>query len=188
MKAMLMSGAAALLLLAVPAAAQTDTKTIDPIELTKQAKRPPLQVSDEQRDAIQAALVAEHTQQKTPKDFQPQVGAELPNTMKVDVMPLDLVRQQPSLKQYGYAKTASDILVLDPMKKTIVAVIPRKFPADTKANAKSPGDWADGKGRELTGQPPKSGSADSFPEPAGDSGDVANGNEKNALQNQQGKQ
>jgi hypothetical protein len=187
MKAMLMGGAAAVLLLALPDAAQKNTKTIDPIELTKQVERPPLAVSDEQKTAIRDGLVAEHTQQKTPKDFQPQVGAALPKTMKVDVMPPDLVRKQPSLKQYGYAKTASDILVLDPMKKTIIAVVPRKFPADAKASAKSPADWADSKGREMTGQPPKGANADQFPEPAGDSGDVTNGNEKNALETMPGK-
>jgi hypothetical protein len=185
---MLLCGAAALAVLAAPAAAQNDTsKTIDPVELSKQVKGPPAQLSDEQKNAIQNGLVTEHTQQKTPPNFQPQVGAELPHTMKVDVMPLDLVRAQPSLKEYGYAKTASDILVLDPLKKTIIAVIPRKAPSDAKANAKSPADWADTKGRELTGQAPKAaGSADHFPEPAGDSGDVANGNEKNAHQEMPG--
>jgi hypothetical protein len=106
--------------------------------------------------------------------------------MKVDAMPQDLIRAQPSLKQYGYAKTAKDILVLDPLHKKIIAVLPRKFPNDAKADAKSPADWADTKGRELTGQAPKAGNNDHFPEPAGDSGDVANGNEKNAHQEMPG--
>lgn len=188
MKAKILSGAAALALLAVPAAAQnSESRTIQPNQLTVEAKKPPLQLSDEQKNAIQNALVAEHTEQKTPKDFQPQVGAELPHTMKVDVMPEALGREQPVLKQYGYAKTAKDILVLDPMKKTIIAVLPRKFPATTDANSKSPADWADTKGRELTGQAPKGANADHFPEPAGDAGDVANGNEKNAHQDMGGK-
>jgi hypothetical protein len=184
---MLLCGAAALALLAAPAAAQNDTaKTIQPIELSKEVKSPPAELSDKQRDAIQNGLMAEHTQQKTPPNFQPQVGQVLPTTMKVDVMPLDLVRAEPSLKEYGYAKTASDILVLDPLKKTIIAVLPRKSPTDAKADSKTPGDWADTKGRELTGQAPNNGNADHFPEPAGDAGDVANGNEKNAHQDMHG--
>jgi len=183
----ILCGAAALALLAVPAAAQnSDSKTIDPIELHKQVKGPPAQLSDQQKDAIQNALVAEHSQQKTPANFQPQVGQELPQSMKVDAMPQDLIRAQPSLKEYGYAKTASDILVLDPLKKTIIAVIPRKFPSDAKADSKSPADWADTKGRELTGQAPKAGNADHFPEPAGDSGDVKNGNDKSAQEKEDG--
>ncbi len=189
MKAIILSGAAALVLLAVPAAAQNnDSKTIDAIELSKQAKKPPLQLSDDQRSAIQNALVTEHTQQKTPKDFQPQVGMSLPMSMKVDVMPQTLAREQPVLKEYGYAKTAKDILLLDPINRKVIAVLPRKFPADPKANAKSGAEWADTKGRELTGQAPVGADADHFPEPAGDAGDVTNGNEKNARQDMNGKQ
>jgi hypothetical protein len=181
MRAKFLIGAAALVCLAVPAAAQnSESKTIQPNELTVEAKRPPLQLSEDQSKAVQNALVAEHTEQKTPKDFQPQVGQPLPLSMKVDVMPQPLVREQPELKQYGYAKTAKDILVLDPLHKTIIAVLPRKFPATTDADSKSPADWADTKGREMTGQAPKADSEDHFPEPAGDSGDVSNGNEKNA--------
>ncbi len=187
MTRMLLCGAAVVALLAVPAAAQNnDSKTIDPIELSKEVKGPPAQLSDQQKDAIQNALVAEHTQQKTPANFKPQIGQPLPQTMKVDAMPQDLIRAQPSLKEYGYAKTASDILVLDPMKKTIVAVLPRKFPTDAKADSKSPADWADTRGRELTGQAPKAGNNDHFPEPAGDSGDLKNGNDKSTQETEHG--
>ena len=187
MKSTLMSGAAVLLLLAVPAAAQNDnSKTLDPNKLTVEMKKPKLDLNDQQKTAIQNALVEAHTQQKTSKDFKPQVGMELPTTMKVDVMPEDLIRAQPPLKEYGYAKTATDILVLDPMNKKIIAVLPRKFPVDAKANAKSGTDWADTKGKQMTGQAPQGANKDHFPEPAGDAGDTSNGNEKNAMQKEQG--
>ena len=180
----LLCGAAALVMLSLPAAAQDNVrsdKTIQPNELTRQAKRPQLTLDDRQSAAIREALVAEHTQQKTPKDFRPQVGATLPKTMKVDVMPQALTRREPSLKQYGYAKTAADILVLDPMHRTIIAVVPRKFPADANAKPETGTDWAKTKGRELTGQAPETAKAGAqSPEPAGDSGDVKNGNEGNA--------
>ena len=180
----LLCGAAALVLLSLPAAAQDNVrsdKTVQPNELTQQAKRPQLTLDGKQSAAIREGLVAEHTQQKTPKDFQPQVGAALPKTMKVDVMPQALTRREPSLKPYGYAKTATDILVLDPMDRAIIAVVPRKFPADANAKKESPVDWAKTKGRELTGQAPEpAGAGPQSPEPAGDSGDVKNGNEGNA--------
>ena len=67
------------------------------------------------------------------------------------------------------------------------AMLNPQFPATTDANAKSPADWAGTKGRELTGQAPQATGSDRFPEPAGDAGDVANGNEKNAHQDMQGK-
>jgi len=175
----LLCGAAALALLTLPAAAQDNVRsdqTIQPNELAQQqAKRPQLKLDDTQSAAIRDAIVAEHTQQKTPDGFKPEVGAALQN----------LVRSQPALKQYGYAKTATDILVLDPMKKTIIAVVPRKFPADAKAKPETGTDWAKTKGRELTGQAPEAPTApnaDAPLQPAGDSGDVPNGNEGSGKQ------
>jgi hypothetical protein len=187
MRTLILSCAAALALLSTPALSPAfaqdnvrSDKTVQPHELAT-AKRAPLQVSDQQKNAIRDGLVAEHTQQKTPDGFQPKVGDALPKIMKVDVMPQDLIRREPSLKEYGYAKTASDILVLDPMTKKIIAVVPRKFPADAKAKAESPVDWAKTKGRELTGQQPEQGDQNAQPlQPAGDAGDVSNGNESNA--------
>ena len=180
----LLCGAAALALLTLPAAAQDNVRsdqTIQPNELAQQqAKRPQLKLDDTQSAAIRDAIVAEHTQQKTPDGFKPEVGAALPKTMKVDALPLGLVRSQPALKQYGYAKTATDILVLDPMKKTIIAVVPRKFPADAKAKPETGTDWAKTKGRELTGQAPEPDANAQPLQPAGDSGDVPNGTEGNA--------
>jgi hypothetical protein len=187
MRTLLLAGAAALALMTAPAVSPAlaqdnvrSDKTVQPHEL-EAAKRAPLQVSDKQKDAIRDGLVADHTQQKTPEGYKPEVGQGLPKTMKVDVMPQDLVRKEPSLKQYGYAKTATDILVIDPMAKTIIAVVPRKFPNDPTAKAPTADDWAKTKGRELTGQSPQAPNAAAQPlQPAGDAGDVSNGNESNA--------
>ena len=187
MRTLLLSGAAALAVLTAPALSPAfaqdnvrSDKTVQPHDL-EAAKRPPLKVDDKQQAAIREGLVAEHTQQKTPDGFQPKVGDALPKIMKVDVMPQELIRREPSLKEYGYAKTASDILVLDPMTKKIIAVVPRKFPADAKAKAETGTDWAKTKGRELTGQQPEAPNAAAQPlQPAGDAGDVSNGNESNA--------
>lgn len=175
MKAKFLIGAATLVLLTVPAAAQNDkSKTIDPVELSKRVKGPPAQLSDAQKNAIQNALVAVHTQQKAPKDFKPQVGQDLPKALKVDTLPQPLVREQPSLKEYGYAKTAKNILVLDPLHKKIVAVIPRKFAGDPNAKAPTPADWADKHAQELTGQAPK-GARNENPPEMGDPAAVGNG-------------
>jgi hypothetical protein len=173
-KTMLWGAAAALVLLSSPALAQD--KTLDPNEITADAKRPPLQLNDQQRTAIQDALETENTEQKAPPKFEPKVGEALPALLKVDVMPPRLLQREPSLKQYGYAKLSKDVLVVDPMKKTIIAVIPLKLP--TAGKAETPTDWAQKRGRELTGQAPEptTGVAPQH-EPAGDSGDTKNGNE-----------
>jgi hypothetical protein len=67
------------------------------------------------------------------------------------------------------------VLVIDPLKKTIIAVLPRKSP--TSGKDISPGNWAATRGRELTGQAPEANDEPTAPEPAGDSGDKKNGTE-----------
>jgi hypothetical protein len=183
MKAILLSGAAAaLVLLATPAAAQNDTsKSVDPHQLAVHSKKPPLKLDNAQRDAIRNALVDQDTQQKTPKDFKPQVGAVPPKGVKIDVMPQALGRQLPVMKEYGYAKTASDILVIDPMSQKIVAVVPRKFPADPQAGAITPAQWWHSHMSELTGRPPQGTSeGDHRRQPEGEAPAVGNGQAQNA--------
>jgi hypothetical protein len=166
--------AATLLLLSVPALAGEEN-TLDPNAITLENRRPQLQLNDHQRGAIQNALETENTEQKTPPKFEAKIGEPVPLTLTVDVMPESLVQQEPSLKQYGYAKLAKDVLVIDPLKKTIVAVLPRQSPSSGKDVA--PGDWAATRGRELTGQAPVSNDQGPAPEAAGDSGDKKNGTE-----------
>jgi hypothetical protein len=172
-------GAVALMLLSTAASAQ-DKATVNPNELTVEAKRPPLQLSDKQKIMIQDALATENTEQKPPDKFEAKIGDTLPPIMTLDVMPERLVAREPSLEPYGYAKIAKEVLVIDPMKKTIIAILPRQSPTSGKDLPSV--DWAATRGRELTGQAPETPRANNneAPEPAGDSGDKANGNEKNA--------
>lgn len=167
----------ALALLPIAAPAQ-NKPSIEPNKLTIESKRPPLQLNDRQRAAIEQGLVAVNTQQKTPPKFEAKIGAPMPLAMKVTEMPQPLVQSEPSLQPYGYAKLAKEVLVIDPMTKTIVAIIPRRQPATGKGI--TPGDWAATRGRELTGQAPQPATGADRPlEPAGDSGDVKNGDVKN---------
>ena len=136
----LLCGSAALLLLAVSATAQNTNPPIQPNELTATAKqKPPLQLSDQQRSKIQDALVTAHSAQKTPDKFEAKVGEKIPTALKLDAMPAPLINQEPVLKQYDFVKLDNDLLVVDPMDSTVVAVIPRKFPKDqaTQGNAPS---------------------------------------------------
>lgn len=126
----------ALMLLAATVAAQADNSTIEPHELPKQ--KPPLQLSDQQRAKIQDALVTAHSAQKAPENFEPKVGAKVPNKLKLDAMPAPLINEEPVLKQYDFVKLENELLVVDPMEITIVAVIPRKFPAEQTTQGQAP--------------------------------------------------
>src|SRR6185437_5103096 len=104
MKTAMCYGAAALLLMSATAVAQQTDKTLDPNQITVQAQRPPLKLDDKQRATIANALATENTEQKTPPNFQPKIGDTIPLSMTVDVLPQDLVKSEPSLEPYGYAK------------------------------------------------------------------------------------
>ena len=129
----------AVILLAVPATAQTNAPTIQPNELEASAqKKPPLQLSDEQRGKIQDALVTAHSAQKTPDKFEAKVGTKVPTALKLDAMPAPLINEEPVLKHYDFVKLDNDLLVVDPMDSMIVAVIPRKFPKDQATQGSAP--------------------------------------------------
>jgi Protein of unknown function (DUF1236) len=135
----LLSCSAALILLTVSATAQDNEPTIQPDELTAEAKqKPPLQLSDQERREIQDALVTAHSAQKTPDKFEAKVGEKVPATLKLDAMPAPLINQQPVLKQYDFVKLDNILLVVDPMNSTVVAVIPRKFPKDQATQGSAP--------------------------------------------------
>ena len=132
-------GSVALVLFAVSAMAQNSNAPIQPGALTAAAKqKPPLQLSDQQRRKIQEALVTAHSAQKTPDKFAAKVGEKVPTTLKLDAMPAPLINQEPVLKQYDFVKLDNDLLVVDPMDSTVVAVIPRKFPKEQATQGSAP--------------------------------------------------
>jgi len=139
MKNLIYCGAAIALLLAVPAAAQNATPTINPNKMTDQMReKPPLQLSEQQRIAIQEALVTANSDQKTPDKFEPKVGERIPTVLKLDPMPAPLINHEPVLKQYDFVKLEKELLVVDPMNNTIVAVIERKFPQVNETQGSAP--------------------------------------------------
>ena len=116
--------------------------------------KPPLQLTEPQRNQIVDAVALEQTQQPTPKDFQPQVGMNVQTGIQSHPMPRSLIYEIPELRQYYYAKLDRNVLVIDPMSKKVVDVLARKWPS---AGGKPLGDqeWAATRGRELLGLQPE---------------------------------
>jgi hypothetical protein len=114
---------------------------------------PPLQLTDQQREMIRDAVMTEHVAQPTPKGFEARAGAALPTAIKGGPLPRPLVYQIEALKHYYYAKIDHDLLIIDPMNKKVVEVIPRKSPASGEKPV-NPSEWSATRGRELLGLPP----------------------------------
>lgn len=91
------------------------------------AQKPPLQLTDPQKQQILQAVAGRNTLDKLPQGFTPQVGAKVPSQKKLPLHPLpaELVQKLPALKQYDYAKLEHNVLIVDPMKKQVVEVIPQ---------------------------------------------------------------
>jgi len=143
MKTLICCGAA-LILLTVSAAAQNNPPPVKPRDLVPSAQqKPPLQLTDQQRQKIQDALVTAHSAQKTPDKFEVKVGAKIPTALKLDAMPAPLINEEPVLKEYDFVKLENDLLVVDPMNTTVVAVIPRKFPKDQATQGSAPSGQTD---------------------------------------------
>jgi hypothetical protein len=124
--------------------------SMPPVEM--KSDKPPLRLTPAQRTSIVDAIAQESTYQRTPKGFEPSVGITVKSAIKLNPMPRPLIYEIPVLRQYAYAKLERNILIVDPMSKKVLYVIPRKWPtAGTKG---SPGEWAATRGRELVGLEP----------------------------------
>jgi hypothetical protein len=108
------------------------SKTIGESVLHRAPMPPPLELSEARRAQIRQAVMREHSDvsfalksAKPAQDFQPAAGAKLPKGLAAHPLPRPLVNELPVLKHYSYVKFRDDILIVNPMNKTIVQVIPQ---------------------------------------------------------------
>jgi hypothetical protein len=87
----------------------------------------PLLLSQAQRATIQQALSSEDTEvsfalkaAKSAQNFEPSIGAKIPNALKLHPLPRPLIYRIESLKHYTYVKFKHRILMVDPMTRKIV--------------------------------------------------------------------
>ena len=133
---------AALMLIAGPAIAAD--KTSGAVEQTggykvpQNPSLPKLNLSGAQREQIRKTLLTKHTEvefklktTKPAKDFNPQVGAKLPSSVKPDGLPSELLQKIPQLRDYGYVKMKDQILLVNAMTGKIAEIIPETQPQTT---------------------------------------------------------
>lgn len=114
---------------------------------------PPLQLTEQQRMAIVAAVSAEDTYQRTPANFEPRIGADVTKEIKPHPLPRPLVNVMPDLKHYYYAKLDQNVLLIDPLSMKVAEVLPRQAASDGQPI--TPKEWAETEGQRLLGKPPE---------------------------------
>ncbi len=92
---------------------------------------PPLNLSDAQREDVRHAVDLHGIsvsfalpQTKSAQNFSPSVGGKIPNGLKPHALPRPLIYRIPVLRSYEYLKFKDQVLIIDPMKRTIVDMFP----------------------------------------------------------------
>ena len=91
------------------------------------APKPPLKLTDAQKQRVAQAINGKDTLDKLPEGFTPAIGAKMPIQSKLPEHPLPrpLVSEIPALKNYYYVQLDDKVLIVDPMTKTVVEIVPR---------------------------------------------------------------
>ena len=89
--------------------------------------KPPLKLTDEQKARVAQAINGQDTLAKLPAGFAPAIGARAPSEDAVPEYPLPrpLVYDVPVLKQYYYVQLNDQVLIVDPMTKTVAEIVQR---------------------------------------------------------------
>lgn len=105
---------------------QAGPRTVD-VVTHGTVQKPPLQLTESQKQQILAAIGDKNTLDKMPEGFTPQAGTKVPSQEKLPLHPLppELVQKLPDLKEYEYAKLEHNVLIVDPMSAQVVDVIPQ---------------------------------------------------------------
>jgi hypothetical protein len=103
------------------AAHKTDTRA------AARQPKPPLELTEAQRQQVLRAVSTKDTLDKPPPGFKPTIGAAVPSQKKLALHPLPrpLVYRIPVLAQYYYGKLPDTVLIVDPMTKKVVDMISR---------------------------------------------------------------
>ena len=92
---------------------------------------PPLHLSDAQRARIRQALSQENSEvsfelkeAKPSENFEPSVGAAVPQSLEPDPLPRPLIYEMPLLERYTYLKFKHQVLIVNPVDRKIVEMFP----------------------------------------------------------------
>src|SRR5262249_7170713 len=61
---------------------------------------------------------------KAAQNFEPSVGAKVPGGVKLHPLPRPLMNEMQPLRRYGYIKFKNQVLIVNPMTRTIVDMFP----------------------------------------------------------------
>jgi hypothetical protein len=100
-------------------------------EASNDTRRVILQLTDDQRQRIRAAIADDKTDisfkddaTKGEKDFIPKVGATLPAKLPMQPMPPSVAAAVRPVSNFSYVKLKGQVLIIDPISKKVVDMFP----------------------------------------------------------------
>jgi len=95
--------------------------------VSQDVKLPPLHLTNAQREQVRKAVLTKHSNvefrlssTKSAKDFEPKVGATLPQGLVPDGFPDSVIEQLPQLRDFAYLKVKDQVLIVDAIGRKIV--------------------------------------------------------------------
>ncbi|HET9176570.1 MAG TPA: hypothetical protein VFN84_09450 [Pseudolabrys sp.] len=95
--------------------------------VSQHVKLPALHLTNAQREQVRKAVLSKHSDvefrlksTKSAKDFEPKVGATLPQGLVPDGFPDSVIGQLPQLRNYAYLKLKDQVLIVDATSRKIV--------------------------------------------------------------------
>jgi hypothetical protein len=82
-----------------------------------------LKLTSTQERVVYLSVTQRRTRPSAPEGFTAAVGAVVPASIRLRPLPRNAVKQVPELEAYDYAILPDQVLIVDPVAKTIVAVI-----------------------------------------------------------------
>lgn len=108
-----MAAASAILLLQVIAAPAQDT----PKDL------PHLDLTDAQKQTILISVTNQNFKNEAPPNFQPIVGAVVPENVSLEEMPKTIVELAPKTEAFRLARVINQVVIVDPQTRRVIEVI-----------------------------------------------------------------
>ena len=108
-----MAGALVVVLLQpVAASAQDNVKDL-----------PRLELSEAQKQTILSSVTNQNFKNEAPPNFQPIVGAVVPENVTLEEMPKTIVELAPKVEAFRLARVINQVIIVDPQSRRVVEVI-----------------------------------------------------------------
>ncbi len=84
---------------------------------------PRLDLTDAQKQTILISVTNQNFKNEAPPNFQPVVGAVVPETVELETMPKTIVELAPATKPFRLARVVNQVVIVDPQTRRVIEVI-----------------------------------------------------------------